>query len=128
MCSLPSTRVTRKSTTSPLASVPSSWLRGCPCAPPRGTERNRAAEDLIHKLEAFTPSGRLDLDVTDRVLPVAAGLAHKAAFRRGGSRDRLLVGHFNRHGLHVRAELALHALQGDVDVRLGQCPRTESVP
>ena len=63
-------------------------------------------------------SQRLDLDARDTELAAAARLPHEAAFGLRRLADRLLVRDLRPADVRVDAELALHAVDDDVEVQL----------
>src|SRR5688572_3031733 len=79
---------------------------------------DRTAEDLVDEVEPLAASEGLDLDGADRVLPMAPGLLHVAAETFSGPADRLAEGDPGRGGRDLDAELPLHPLDLDVEVRL----------
>src|SRR4029079_520244 len=79
---------------------------------------HRAAPDLRDEVEALA-GRRLDVDVDDAVLARAAGLAHEAALdllRRAA--DGLAVGDLRAADVGLDVELALHAVDEDLEVQL----------
>ena len=79
---------------------------------------DRPATDLVHKFKPGTPGQRLDVDETDAVLPVTAGLLHVPSLRLGFGPDRLPVRHPRSPEHHVDAELPAEPVGGDLQVRL----------
>jgi hypothetical protein len=80
--------------------------------------RDRAALDLRDELEALAGS-RLEVDVDDAVLARAAGLADEAPLDLlRGALDGLAVGDLRAADVGLDLELALHAVDDDVEVQL----------
>jgi len=80
--------------------------------------RDDAADDLVDELVADAFLDGLDLDVAVAELAAAAGLLLVAAVRTRPALDRLDVWHARLVQLHLDAEAALRALDGDLDVHL----------
>ena len=79
---------------------------------------DRAALDLVDEVEAFA-GRRLDVDVDDAELAGAAGLTHEAALDLlGGAAHGLAVGDLRAADVRLDAELALHAVHEDLEVKL----------
>src|SRR5687768_6578660 len=79
---------------------------------------DHAADDLVDELEAGAALGRLDLQIADAVLAVAAGLADVPSLSLGGRRDRLHVRDLRQADVDVDTVLASQPLGGDLDVGL----------
>src|SRR4051794_2404815 len=81
-------------------------------------DRDRAAADLRDEVEALA-GRRLDVDVDDAVLARAAGLADEAALDLlGGAADCLAVGDLRPAGVRLDVELAAHAVDQHLEVKL----------
>ena len=78
----------------------------------------------VVELEALAPTERLELQVDDAELPVAAGLLLVPAFGFGRLRDGLPVGDRTSSTLDLDAELARQALEDDRQVGLAEPART----
>src|SRR5438034_332446 len=78
--------------------------------------RHRAAEDVVHELEAAPARQRLDPEPDVAVLAAAARLLLVLALPLGAPLDRLLVRDARREQVHVHVVLALHALHDHLDV------------
>ena len=87
--------------------------------------RHGAADDLVDKLIAAT-FVRLDDQCDARVLPVAAGLLLVDVFRLDLSRHRLAIRHLRRVQFNLDAELALHPLGRDLNMRIAH-PRQDGL-
>ena len=88
----------------------------------RGDEllRDDAADDVVLEDEALAALGRLDLDDDVAVLAVAAGLLGRSLPSHLGaaSLDRLAVGDLGLADVGVDLELALQAVDDDLEVEL----------
>ena len=104
LCDLPSVRVTRRSTTGWPSADAALHLRAHPLLD-AGDELAgyRAADDLVDELEAGPLGQRLDLDVADGELAVAAGLLHVPAVALGRPGEGLAQGDRERHLVDVHA-------------------------
>jgi hypothetical protein len=80
--------------------------------------RDRAADDLGLEHEPLAVAGGGELDVTDRVLAVPAGLLHVPAVALGRPSDRLAIRDLRGLVHDVDAELLLEPVHLDVQVRL----------
>ena len=89
--------------------------------------RDDAADDLVDELVADVVVERLDHDVAVAELAAAAGLLLVAPLRARLALDRLDVRHARLVQLHLDAEAALRALDGDLDVDLAH-PREQLLP
>src|SRR6056297_3664755 len=80
--------------------------------------RHHAADDGIDELVTLARLTRLDLDVDVTVLAAAAGLADELAFLLDRTADGLPVGHLGLSHVGFHLELALHAVDDDLEVQL----------
>ena len=78
-----------------------------------------AADDLVHELEALARLGRLDRRIfTWPYWPRPPVCADVLAFGFRRLADRFAVGHLRLADIGVHAELALHAVDDDLQVQL----------
>jgi hypothetical protein len=94
--------------------------RGCSCAGPRRPPPCPRTRNPSQRGE------RLDIDVADRVLPVAAGLFHVAAVALGRGGERLAQRHLDRLGVQLDAARA-QPVEHHVGVRLAHRPEHQLV-
>ena len=124
LCDLPSTRVTRRSTT------------GCPLRTPRsiwaitpfstlGMNWRGTAPPTTLSTNSKPDAGRqrLDLDVADGVLAVAAGLLDVPAVAPAGAGERLAQRDHQLAGLDVDAVAPAQPVEGHLGVRLAEHPQ-----
>src|SRR6185312_3834990 len=89
--------------------------------------RDRAARDAVDELVALAGLLRLELQPHMAVLPATARLAHELAFGLDGRADRLAVGDLRLADVRLDLELALHAIDDDLEVQLAH-PRNDRLP
>ena len=82
-----------------------------------------AADDLVDELEALAGVERLEGEDDVGVLAAAAGLLDELLVDLGRRRDGLAVGDLRRAALDFHAELALEAVEDDLEVAARPCPR-----
>src|SRR3546814_6615614 len=80
--------------------------------------RHGTADDLALELVTFARLQRLELDLDARELAGAAGLLLMRVVDRCRARDRLAIGDLRRADIGVHLELALHAVDDDLEVQL----------
>src|SRR5690606_5793286 len=80
--------------------------------------RNHAADDLVLEQVALARLLRLDLDPDVAELAAATALADEAAFLLHGLADRLAIGDLRLADVGLDLELALHAVDDDLEVQL----------
>ena len=80
--------------------------------------RNRAAENVVHKLELAASRQRLHLDLAVAVLAVAAGLLLVASLHVGLAANGLAVGHLGRFQNDFGVIALLQLRNDDFDVLL----------
>ncbi len=80
--------------------------------------RNRAAENVVHKLKLPAARQRLHLDLAIAVLPVAAGLLLVPPLHIGLAANRLPVRHLRRFQNHFRVIALLQLRHHDFNVLL----------
>src|SRR6185436_11823436 len=81
--------------------------------------RNYAADDLVLEDKAFALLGGLDVDHNVSVLTLTARLANELAFYLFNAfSDRLPVSHLRAPNVRIDLELALHAVDDDLEVEL----------
>ena len=79
-----------------------------------------ATDDLLFELEARAAVHRLNLQPDVPELAVSSGLLLVPVLDLGRHRDRLAVGDPGGFELYLHAELALHLIDGDVDVHVAK--------
>src|SRR5213075_2698120 len=81
--------------------------------------RNGSADDLVLEDEPFTLLRRLDVDHHVTVLTLTTRLANELSFNLlDALRDRLAIGNLGTPDVRVDLELALHAVDDDLEVQL----------
>src|SRR5580704_14990382 len=80
--------------------------------------RYRAADDAVDELIALARRQRLELEPDVAVLAAAAGLAHELALGLDRAANGLAVGDLRLADVGVDLELALHAVDDDLEVQL----------
>src|SRR6185312_12206439 len=80
--------------------------------------RHRATDDAVDELVTLALLVRLDLQPHVTVLAAAAGLAHELALGLHGAANRLAIGHLRLADVGLDLELALHAVDDDLEVQL----------
>lgn len=92
-----------------------------------GDERagDGAADDPVGEFDAGAGGQRLDVDLADGVLAVAAGLFDVAAASGGGSGEGLPQGDAVRDGVDLDPVVVAQPVQGDLLVGLAQAPQDE---
>src|SRR5690606_38780307 len=80
--------------------------------------RYHTALDLIDELETLAGLLRLDAQEHVAILAAAAGLLGELVLLLDALADRFAVGHLRLADIRLDAELALHAVDDDVQVQL----------
>ena len=89
--------------------------------------RHRAADHAVDELVPLARGVRLDLQPHVAVLAAAAGLAHELAFALDRAADGLAVGDLRLADVGLDLELALHAVDDDLEVQLAHA-RDDRLP
>src|SRR5690606_16333243 len=80
--------------------------------------RHGAADDAVDEFVALAFRLRLDLEPHVAILAAAARLAHELALGLDRTADRLAVGDLRLAYVRLDLELALHAIDDDLEVQL----------
>ena len=115
----PSKTVTLTSTTGKPAMTPFSSASLTPLSTAGMYSRGHdAADDAVDELVTVASLLRLDAEPDVAVLAAAAGLPDELAFLFDLAADRLAVGDLRLADVRLDLELALHAIDDDVEVQL----------